>query len=1075
MTDTSVEGYRLSPQQRRIWSLCQGGRLFGRAQCVLSLAGALDRERLRRAAERLVATHEILRTAFHRRPGMRFPFQVIAERGALSWQTIDLSGGASDPVAAAGELMRQDAETPPDLEHGPLLRLRLAPLSEEKHLLLFALPTLCADRGTLHNIAIQLAAFYRGEENEAGPEGPIQYADFSQWQNDLLEPEDEAAETARAHWRASSASPATLPFETGGGGSGDPEETILLVSPAVLRKIEGFCSDQGVSAADFLLACWQTLLWRTTGASDLLVREVHDGRKFEELKDALGLFARALPLPARFDGDPQFSEIVKSAMEARRRNEEWCEYFEWDEELEPSEKPAPAGFEFFRRPELPAGGGLAFSIVSESCSVDAFSAWLLCEQAKEGLRLSCGADPRILPADAAERLASHLEVLIAAASESPQARAGELPLLTPRERRRLLVDLSRTEAGSPDSRCVHELFESQAERTPEAAALVFREERLTYAELNARANALAWRLAERGIGPDVGVGLALERSAEMIVALLGILKAGGAYVPLNLEHPAARLSLQLAQSGSPLVVTQSAWLDKFADFAGEKICLDREDRLSTERRTGNPERRATPANLVYVMHTSGSTGIPKGVAVRHESLANYADFVVRRLLESDPPPDSPLSFATVSTLSADLGNTAIFPSLISGGCLHVVDYETAMEGARFADYLSRNPIDVLKIVPSHLAALLNSGEGAAVLPRRFLILGGEALTWDLVERIRSLGATCEIVNHYGPTETTVGSLTFRVPRTGLGASPTVPIGRPIAATQAFVLDAAKEPVPVGIPGELYIGGAGLAQGYCNQPEETAERFVPDPFSGSAGARLYRTGDRVRYLPDDNVEFLGRVDDQVKIRGFRIEPGEVQAVMAAHPSIRETVVVAREDSPGDRRLVAYVVPARGAPLSLEELRGWLKARLPDYMVPSAFVTMKALPLTGNGKVDRRALPAPEQTRSERVYVAPRSGAEQVIAGIWQEVLRVEKVGTDDNFFDLGGHSLLVTQVVSRLRKAFGRELPIRWIFEAPTVAELAARTEAAEREEITRILDELEGLSEKEPDRLKISNEPPIRA
>ena len=468
------------------------------------------------------------------------------------------------------------------------------------------------------------------------------------------------------------------------------------------------------------------------------------------------------------------------------------------------------------------------------------------------------------------------------------------------------------------------------------------------------------------------------------------------------------------------------------------------------------------------MHTSGSTGRPKGVAIRHESLVNYAQFVARRVLGIDPIAGPALAFAAVSTSSADLGNTSIFPSLISGGCLHVVPNESVMDGALFGDYVARNPIDVLKIVPSHLAALLSSGGGRSVLPRRSLILGGEVLTWELVERIRGLAGSCEIVNHYGPTEATVGSLIFRVsPGEGRGSSMTVPIGRPIANTDVFILDAAGEPLPVGVPGELYIGGVGLAEGYCSQPTETAERFVSHPFSDSRDGRLYRTGDRVRYLPDGNVEFLGRVDDQAKIRGFRIEPREVQAILGAHPSVRESIVVTREDVPGEQRLVAYVIPAPGAVASSGELRSWVKARLPDYMVPSAFVTMKAFPLTPNGKLDRRALPAPERERSERPDVALRTPAERTVAGIWQEVLRVERVGAEDNFFDLGGHSLLATQVVSRMRSAFQRDLPIRWLFESPTVEQLAARVETAEREEIVRILDELESLPENGADRREI--------
>ena len=1021
-----------------------------------------------------MATHEILRTTFHRPAGMRFPLQVVTEAGTASWREVELSGTAArDPLAAADELARQENAGPFDLERGPLFRLRLAALSDSSHVLLLSLPSLCADRRTLHNIVRELANRYGRGADGGVTETPIQYADYSQWQNDLLEASDETAETARAYWSQRSAATVSprLPFEASGEGSGSSMTSKLVLGPRQLGKIDAFCRNEGVSAADFLLACWQTLLWRTMGEDDVLVGDVHDGRKSRELDDALGPFATALPLVARLERDVQFCDAVRETAEARRRNGEWQERFEQNEDGEPrtGTRSRLPGFEFSERPQLPGPDPVAFSILQESSCIDDFPVSLWCARDADGVHVSFAADGNRLPGDAVDRFAAGWEPLTEAAAENPRARVGELPILTAHERRRLLVDLNRTQAELPRSRCVHELFEECVDRAPTAPALVSGEERLTYEELNARANAFAWLLRTRGVGPGVRVGLSLERSAEMIVAMLAILKAGGAYVPVNPEHPEARLCLQLTQSASRLVITRSAWLDKFAEFPGEKICLDRDRRLFEGRETRNPERLAGPADLVYVMHTSGSTGRPKGVAIRHESLVNYAQFVARRVLGIDPIAGPALAFAAVSTSSADLGNTSIFPSLISGGCLHVVPNESVMDGALFGDYVARNPIDVLKIVPSHLAALLSSGGGRSVLPRRSLILGGEVLTWELVERIRGLAGSCEIVNHYGPTEATVGSLIFRVsPGEGRGSSMTVPIGRPIANTDVFILDAAGEPVPVGVPGELYIGGVGLAEGYCSQPAETAERFVSHPFSDSRDARLYRTGDRARYLPDGNVEFLGRVDDQAKIRGFRIEPREVQAILGAHPTVRESIVVAREEASGERRLVAYVTPVPGAVASSGELRRWVKSRLPDYMVPSAFVIMKAFPLTPNGKLDRPALPVPEHARSEQPYVALRTPAERTVAGIWEEVLRVERVGAEDNFFDLGGHSLLATQVISRMRTAFQMDLPIWWLFESPTVEQLAARVETAEREEIVRILDELESLPENGADRREIS-------
>ncbi|MDQ2980090.1 MAG: amino acid adenylation domain-containing protein [Acidobacteriota bacterium] len=985
--------------------------------------------------------------------------------------------GTQSAVAAAEELALLDLETPLDLEAGPVFRLWLAALSPTSNVLLFSLPALCADRRSLHDIARELSRRYAAppEETPAG-EPPIQYADYAQWQEELRSSDEEASLAGREHWCAADelGAEAAASWRTIPRNPGEPAVVEFRVPAAAAARIDALCRSRGVSSADFLLACWQVLLARATGDSVGFVRMVQDGRSLEELEHALGLFAAALPAALRVEPTTVFSEAVAEAAGTRLRNEEWQEYFEPAEGASSRPDRAPAGFEFFERPSLTSGSGISFSILSASVRVDSFPLEVVCERDGDSIRVVCASDPSETTGPSGAWIAAHLEALIAGAAENPDERAAALPLLPDSARRRLLVDLNRTTAEFPSDRTLHELFETQVERSPDSTALVFEGMSLTYRELNARANALAWLLRERGIGPDVAVGLGLERSAEMIVALLGIWKGGGAYVPLVTDHPPARLAQLLSQSGCRLLITDSHCRGRFAGFDGETFDLDAERTLLEAAPTGNPPASALPSSLAYVMYTSGSTGTPKGVAVRHESLVNYAHFIARDLLGIPPVSPSPLSFATVSTIGADLGNTAIFPALITGGCLHVIPYETAMDGGRFEEYCSRHAIDVLKIVPSHLSALLSTG-GAGVLPRRTLILGGEALPWDLVDRIRSGGGKAEIANHYGPTETTIGSLTFRVPaREGARFSPTVPIGRPIANTKAFVLDSEGEPVPMGVAGELFIGGAGVAAGYRNLSGETAERFVPDVFPGSSAGRLYRTGDRVRYLPDGNLEFLGRVDDQVKIRGFRIEPGEVSSVLASYPKVREAVVIVREDVPGDRRLVAYFVPDRAAVLSMEDMRAWIRGRLPDYMVPSAIVSMKSIPLTANGKVDRRALPAPGSEGSH-AFVAPRTPSETIVAETWKEVLRVERVGAEDDFFELGGHSLLLTQVVSRLRRAFERDLPIRWVFETPTVAGLARRIDAARREDLALLLDEIEEHTEKESPLSEIENEPPFRA
>ena len=527
-----------------------------------------------------------------------------------------------------------------------------------------------------------------------------------------------------------------------------------------------------------------------------------------------------------------------------------------------------------------------------------------------------------------------------------------------------------------------------------------------------------------------------------MIAVLAILKAGGAYVPLNADNPPARLKQQL--EGAAALITESKLAAQMPQFAGTTILLDRDQKRWAAGPKSNPVINTNPENLVYVIYTSGSTGVPKGVAVRHRNLVNYAHFITKKL-ELEKYPEG-LQFATVSTLGADLGNTCIYPSLISGGTLHIVSYEMATDPRGFADYVAKYPIDVLKIVPSHLQALLQSDEAQKLLPRRYLITGGETLTPKLVEKITSLNPQCEVINHYGPTETTVGSLTLKLKdydseKAGLTS---IPIGRPIANTQVYVLDQNLEPVPVGVIGELYIAGAGVTAGYLGQAEKTAERFLKDPFSMNPEARMYRTGDLARYGEDGNIEFLGRGDDQVKIRGFRIELGEIESVLASLAAVKQVVVLAREDERGDKRLLAYVVPNRdkagdthnAGEVNNDALRSYLKQQLPDYMVPQAVILLPKLPLTPNGKIDRQALPEPEQAQIQREIVAPRNEEEALVLNIWQRVLGRDRISINDNFFELGGHSLMAVQLMAEIRKETGKEIPLAALFQGASVEHLA---------------------------------------
>ncbi|NTJ35842.1 amino acid adenylation domain-containing protein, partial [Agrobacterium rhizogenes] len=600
--------------------------------------------------------------------------------------------------------------------------------------------------------------------------------------------------------------------------------------------------------------------------------------------------------------------------------------------------------------------------------------------------------------------------------------------VTETERRQLLIEWNDTAVDYPQDKCLHELFEEQARARPDAVAVVFEDQQLTYGELDRRSNQLAHHLQALGAGPEVVVGLCVERSLEMIVGLMGILKSGSAYLPLDPNYPADRLAFMLEDARAPILLVQHALLDTLPHHQARLVQLDADwEQIAAYPHTP-PATNVRPDNLAYVIYTSGSTGKPKGVMIEQTAVINYIDFAKRTYQPKQRHKENNYPIALSSPISFDLSVTCLFTPLLSGSILSILGaQESTGSAVRFG---------LRKATPAEANTPDFHSEASFA---ECLILGGEAVSGALAKKLRAIGFTGRLFNEYGPTETTVGCTLYEI---GDISEIDVPIGRPIQNLQLYVLDTRRELLPVGVAGEICIGGVGLARGYLGRPGLTAERFVPSPFG--RGERLYRTGDLGRWRADGNLEFLGRIDHQVKIRGFRIEPGEIEARLGEHASVRQAVVVAREDQPGDKRLVAYLVGESDTPVDPGILRAHLKSRLPDYMVPSAFVWLAALPLTPNGKVDRKALPAPEGRPDIARYTAPRTPTEEILASLWQEVLGLDQVGIDDNFFDLGGHSLLAMRVVARMRDVFAVELPLRALFEAPVIAELATRIEAARR-------------------------------
>jgi len=1014
----SLAGFRLSPQQERVAAVA-GAAGFPAAVCLYSCSGPVSVEALGDALRGIVSRHEILRTIFPKQRELTLPLQVILDEATPDIRVESLVGLSDEEQR--GELRRrfdEAARAVGKASEAPTVSATVFELSEDKHALLIALPGMSADAASFRVLAEELRGALSGG---VADDDLIQYADVTEWHHDLLGGTEDAAVAAKAFWQGLWHTPAMLPLEVASADhAGVAVDAVAVpVAKADVERLRSFAKSSGSSEADVLLAVWHLLLNRVTGENRTVVLAASEGREYDELKNAIGLFSRYLPVAVEMEGKSRFEDVLRQVATLSKHGRDQQDWFT------PGSAAAKAaiGFEYLDLRNTPGNGAVEVDVLAVHVSTENLKLRLIAADTADGLAIELEYDRNRYAAESVEQLASSFRVLLSQVLADPLASPQSYSLLADTTKQTVLAMGAGPSVAYPWLP-IHELMCGAAE----APAVRSGADVLSYGELGRRSSRLAHYLAKIGVKRGSLVGLCVARTANMMTPVLGILKAGGAYVPLRADQPKARTAQQL--EGLDVLVTEAQFVEHLPSFAGHLVVLDGAERPWEQEPDAAVEVEVGSDDLAYVIYTSGSTGTPKGVGVKHGNLVNYATHIVRTL-ELDK---EPLQYATVSTLAADLGNTVIYPALLTGGCLHVLPYEIATDAKQMAAYQAEHGIDVLKIVPSHLAALVEAG-GEAVLPRKFLITGGEALKPALVECV---SASCEVVNHYGPTETTVGSLMLRLKDFDWksAATATVPIGRPIANTRVYVLDQNRELVPVGVAGELYIAGAGVSAGYVGQPEMTAERFVADPFV--AGERMYRTGDLVRWLPSGVVEFLGRADDQVKIRGFRVELGEIETVLAKEPGVRQCVVIARgkAGSPDDKQVVAYVVLDRQQGTTAEILKQALKERLPDYMVPSAMVELAKLPLTANGKVDRKNLPEPEERVRE--YKAPSTVTEELVAQIWAEVLKLERISTDESFFDLGGHSLLATQVISRVRRVLGVDIPLRTMFDTPTVAAVAAR-------------------------------------
>ncbi|MGJ5629727.1 non-ribosomal peptide synthase/polyketide synthase [Nostoc sp. CALU 1950] len=1068
----------LSYAQQRLWFLDQfePNSASYNIPFGLRLVGTLNVAALEQSLIEIIYRHEALRTNFVTVDGQAA--QIIQTQANWSVTVVDLQHLAlTEQEIAAQQLVQQQAIEPFDLESEALIRATLLLLSNTEQWLVVCMHHVVSDGWSIGVFTLELQALYNAySQGQLSPllPLPIQYADFAIWQRQWLV--GEVLKSQLSYWKEQLANASTfLPLPTD-----RPRPAVQTFNGAYLeftlsgeltQRLVQLSQKQGVTLFMTLLAAYNTLLYRYTGQEDILVGSPIANRDRSEIEGLIGFFVNTLVMRTEISGDRSFNELLP-----RIREMALSAYAHQDlpfemlvEALQPERdlSHTPLFQVMFVLNNAPTSEveltGLSVSSLPIESAIAKFDLTLGMQNTNNGLVGWWEYNTDLFDSSTIERMTGHFVTLLENIVANPQERISQLPMLTASEQQQLLVEWNDTSVDYPQDKCIHQLFEEQVERTPDAVAVVFENQQLTYHELNCRANQLAHYLQSLGVEADVLVGICAERSLEMVVGLLGILKAGGAYLPLDPEYPQDRLSFMLEDAQVSVLLTQQQLVEKLPEHQARIVCLDTDWEIIRQSNQQNPITGVQTSNLAYVIYTSGSTGKPKGAINTHLGICNRLLWMQQayQLTEIDCVlQKTPFSF--------DVSVWEFFWPLLTGARLVVAKPGGHKDSGYLVNLILEQQVTTLHFVPSMLQIFLEEQGLKDCSSLKQVICSGEALPKELQERFFAC-LECQLHNLYGPTEAAIDVTFWECqPESNLK---TVPIGRPISNTQIYILDQNLQPVPVGVPGELHIGGAGLARGYLNRPELTEQKFIPNPFSGSRGAgeersrgvrerrkkivqspvassRLYKTGDLARYLPDGNIEYLGRIDNQVKIRGFRIELGEIEAALSQHQDVQTSVVIVREDIPGDKRLVAYIVPQPQITPTVGVLRSFLKEKLPEYMVPSAIAILESLPLTLNGKIDRRALPAPEPSSElSDKYVAPRTPLEEILALIWQEVLKIELVGRHDNFFTLGGHSLLATQLVSRVRSSLKVELPLRSLFAAPTIAELAPLIQQLQQQDI----------------------------
>jgi amino acid adenylation domain-containing protein len=1013
----------LSFSQERLWFLHQ---VEPRSSAYTIVSAVRFKRRLdvpdvQRSLDRLLQRHETLRTTFATLDGE--PVLRIAPAMSVNLPVFDLKGlEIPERRQRFARIRTELIEQPFDLERGPLMRVAIIHIADDDWVLLFALHHIISDRWSLGVLTNEFEALYTAAsagENLALPELPIQYVDFSAWQRERLQ--GRLMEGQLTYWREQLGGELPVidlpldrprPAEQTHRGAWESRQLPADMTGRINEMAKA------ASATPFMvfLAGFGALLHRYTGQHDILIGSPITGRTNQQLEGLVGCFLNMLVLRADLSGSPTFSQLLGRIREVALGAYSHAEvpFEKLVEDLHPRRDPsrsplfqvaisfqnAPKSVEVTPDVSFTASGGTLFDLT------------LFVTEIQNHFVITAEYNVDLFERSTIARMLAHFDTLLTAAIGQPDRAVATLPMLTGEEREQILNVWNNTAAAFDAASCVHELVEAQAARTPEAIAVQCEDRTLTYADLNARANQLAHHLRRQGVGPETPIGIAVERSLDMLVGLLGIHKAGAAYVPLDPSYPAERLAYMIKDAGVSILITQEGLLGHLPTGNARVMCLDRDWTAISQEPAGNPSRTVSGENLAYIIYTSGSTGLPKGVQVPHRGVVNLLSSMVKT---PGLGPDDVL--VSVTTLSFDIAGLELFLPLVTGARVVIASREEVTEGGSLLARLQSVSATVMQATPATWRLLLEAGWTGGL---KKMFCGGEALPRDLASTLSSLKG--ELWNLYGPTETTIWSTAERI-----ADAEQISIGRPIDNTQVFILDAALQPLPVGVAGEAYIAGSGVARGYRQRPDLTAERFVPCPF-GPAGSRMYWTGDIARYLPDGRLECLGRVDHQVKVRGFRIELDEIESVMNAHPAIREALVLAEEAAPGDLRLVAYIVYLPGESLTASELRRFVRTSLPEYMVPSFFMKLDQIPRTLNNKIDRRSLPnAFKGSTHEAERMPPTTATERRIAEIWKKALSLTSVSAEDNFFDIGGHSLLSMRVLAEMERTVGHRPGPRAMF------------------------------------------------